>query len=138
MESTRHIHRALQMLAGAKSAADPSRTVLRGVALNPGTPLEALAPLISEIDMVVLLAINPGWSGQKLTPEFCERILRVKRMLHEAEQSDVLLAVDGGVTRENISMVSGVGADLVVTGSAVFDGKAVAENARYMLDAVRK
>jgi len=137
IESTRHIHRAIQLLAGLKNVNDPSRGVLRGVALNPGTPLETLSPLLSEIDMVVLLAINPGWSGQKLTPAFCERILRVKRMLHEAERPDVLLCVDGGVTRENISMISGVGADIIVTGSAVFDGKAVAQNARFMLEAVR-
>jgi ribulose-phosphate 3-epimerase len=137
VESTRHIHRAVQQLAGLRSVNDPSRGLLRGVALNPGTPLEALAPLLSEIEMVVLLAINPGWSGQKLTPAFCERILRVKRMLHEAERQEVLIAVDGGVTRENVSMISGVGADIVVTGSAVFDGKAVAENARFMLEAVR-
>jgi len=58
-------------------------------------------------------------------------------MLHEAERRDVLVTVDGGVTRENVSMVAGLGADIVVTGSAVFDGKAVAENARFMLEAVK-
>ncbi len=137
VESTRHIHRAVQQLAGLKNANDPSRGLLRGIALNPGTPLETLGPLLSEIDMVVLLAINPGWSGQKLTPALCQRVLGVKRMLHEAGRPEVLIAVDGGVTRENVGMVSGLGADIIVTGSAVFDGKAVAENARFMLEAVK-
>ncbi len=138
VESTRHIHRAVQQLAGLKNVNDPSRGLIRGVALNPGTPVDALSPLLSEIEMVVLLAINPGWSGQKLAPAFCERILAVKRMLHEAERQEVLIAVDGGATRENISMISGVGADIIVTGSAVFDGKAAAKNARFMLEAVRR
>ncbi len=138
VESTRHIHRAVQQLAGAKNVNDPSRGVLRGVALNPGTPIETLAPLLSEIEMVVLLAINPGWSGQKLAPEFCERVLSLRRLLHEAERPDILVTVDGGVTRENIAMVNGFGADIIVTGSAVFDGKAVAENARFMLEALKR
>jgi len=137
VESTRHVHRAVQQLAGVKNVNDASRGIIRGVALNPGTPLEALEPLLSEIDMVVLLAVNPGWSGQKLTPPFCNRILKVKRMLHEAERREVLVSVDGGVTRENVAMIAGLGADIVVTGSAVFDGKAVAENARFMLQAVK-
>jgi len=137
VESTRHIHRAVQQLGGMKNVNDASRGVLRAVALNPGTPLETLVPLLPEIEMVVLLAINPGWSGQKLRPDFCERVLSLKRMLHEAERPEVLVTVDGGVTRDNIGMVSGFGADLIVTGSAVFDGKAVAENARFMLEAVR-
>lgn len=138
VESTRHIHRAVQQLAGVKTANDLSRAVLRGIALNPGTPLEVLTPLVPEIEMVVLLAINPGWSGQKLTPAFQSRVSGVRRLLNEAGRPEVLVTIDGGVTRENIALVSGFGADIVVTGSAVFDGKAVAENARFMLEAVRK
>jgi len=61
VESTRHIHRAVQQLAGMKNVNEPDRGILRGVALNPGTPLDTLEPLLSEIDIVVLLAINPGW-----------------------------------------------------------------------------
>ncbi len=138
VESTRHIHRAVQQLAALNNVNDRSRGLLRGVALNPGTPVETLAPLLSEIEMVVLLAINPGWSGQKLAPSLCDRVLRVKEMLHEAERPEVLVTVDGGVTRDNVGMVSGLGADIIVTGSAVFDGKAVAENARFMLEAVKR
>jgi len=138
VESTRHIHRAVQQLAALNNANDPSRGLLRGVALNPGTPLETVVPLLPEIEMVVLLAINPGWSGQKLAPEFCERLLGLRRLLHEGERPDILVTVDGGVTRENIAMVNGFGADIIVTGSAVFDGKAVAENARFMLEALKR
>ncbi|RPI27540.1 MAG: ribulose-phosphate 3-epimerase [Acidobacteria bacterium] len=137
-ESTHHVHRAVQQLSNLKNANDPERGLVRGVALNPGTPLDALEPLLSEIDMVVLLAINPGWSGQKLTAWFCDRVVKAKRMLEEADRSEVLVTIDGGVTRDNIRMVSGLGADIIVTGSAVFDGKDVAENARFMLDAVRQ
>jgi ribulose-phosphate 3-epimerase len=137
-ESTHHVHRAVQQLSNLKNTNDPDRGLVRGIALNPGTPLDALEPLLSEIDLVVLLAINPGWSGQKLTPWFCDRVVKAKRMLEQAGRPEVLVAIDGGVNRENIRMVGGLGADIIVTGSAVFDGKAAAENARFMLDAVRK
>jgi len=85
---------------------------------------------------VHLLAINPGWGGQKFLPATIGRIARARRLLERAGHR-ILLGVDGGVTRDNIGMLAGTGVDVVVTGSAVFDGKAPAENARAMLAALR-
>jgi len=138
VESTHHVHRAVQQLGSVKNVNDPARGLVRGLALNPGTPLEAVNPLLDEIDMVVLLAVNPGWAGQKLTPWFCDRVVKARQMLDDAGKPEILIMIDGGITRDNIQTVSRLGADIIVTGSAVFDGKAAGENARFMLNAVRE
>jgi len=135
-ESCTHIHRVLQRLGTMENANDPARGIVRGVALNPGTPIAVLEPLLDELDLVHLLAINPGWGGQKFLPATIGRIARARRLLERAGHR-ILLGVDGGVTRDNIGMLAGTGVDVVVTGSAVFDGKAPAENARAMLAALR-
>ena len=86
--------------------------------------------------MLFRSAINPGWGGQKFLPATMGRIADVRRLLVRAGRR-ILLGVDGGITRENVGTLAGSGVDLVVTGSAVFDGKAPAENARTMLAALR-
>jgi ribulose-phosphate 3-epimerase len=137
VESAVHIHRVLQRLGGMEHAAGPGRGVVRGLALNPGTPLAWLsAPLLDELEMVVLLGIDPGWSGQKFAPTTYARVARVKEMIAAAGK-DVLVCVDGGITRDNIAEAAAAGADIVVTGSAVFDGRAAAANVGFMLAAMR-
>jgi ribulose-phosphate 3-epimerase len=135
--SCRHIHRVLQRLGEMTSVNQPGRGILRGLALDPGVPLEAVAPLVDEVEMIVLLAINPGWSGQKFIPATGERLSGLKRMVRDTRK-DILLGVDGGITRNNVAEVARMGADLIVTGSAVFDGKTPRENAAFMLEAVRE
>jgi ribulose-phosphate 3-epimerase len=116
-----HPHRVLQVLGSMKHRDRPERTVARGVALNPGLPVDALDPLLDDADMVLLVAINPGWGGQAFIPATLGRIEAVRRKI-AASGRDILLAVDGGITRANVGQLAGRGADLVVTGSAVFDG----------------
>jgi ribulose-phosphate 3-epimerase len=135
-ESQTHIHRVLQKLGQMSNANDPARGLVRGVALNPGTPLAVIKPLIDELELVMLLGINPGWGGQSFIPSTFARIGKVKGMIAEAER-DILLCVDGGVTRDNITDMATAGVDIVVTGSAVFDGKNPVENAAFMLDNLR-
>lgn len=137
VESCRHIHRVLQKLGEITHANDPDRGILRGIALNPGTPLEVINPLIDELEMVFLLAVNPGWSGQKFIPSTKQRLERLKQMIGEAKK-DILVGVDGGITRENIADVARMDVDIIVTGSAVFDGKTPLENARFMISAVNE
>ncbi|MGD0019462.1 MAG: ribulose-phosphate 3-epimerase [Candidatus Limnocylindrales bacterium] len=136
VESTRHPHRVLQVLGKAENANDPTRGIIRGVALNPGTPVTAIEPLLDELEYVLILAVNPGWGGQKFI-ESTERRLAEAKALIERSGRPIMLGADGGVTRENIARVAAMGPNLIVTGSAVFDAKAPAENARYMLDQVR-
>ena len=135
VESCRHIHRVLQKLGEFTNANDSNRGILRGIALNPGTPLEVITPLIDELEMVFLLAVNPGFSGQKFIPSTQGRLSRLQQMLSEAKK-DILIGVDGGITRDNIADVTRMDVDIIVTGSAVFDGKTPLENARFMIDAV--
>jgi ribulose-phosphate 3-epimerase len=135
VESCRHIHRVLQKLGEFTNANDSNRGILRGIALNPGTPLEVITPLIDELEMIFLLAVNPGFSGQKFIPSTQGRLSRIRTMLSDAKK-DILVGVDGGITRDNIADVTRMDVDIIVTGSAVFDGKTPLENARFMIDAV--
>ena len=134
-EACAQVHRVLQKLGQLTNANDSARGIIRGVALNPSTPLEVLDPLLEEIEMVSLLAVNPGWGGQKYIPATNGRIARVRRMVADSGK-DIILCVDGGITKDNITAVAATGADLIVAGSAIFDGKTPEANARFMLEAV--
>jgi ribulose-phosphate 3-epimerase len=136
-EAGEHVHRVLQLIRSMTNKNDPGRGIVCGVALNPGTPLETLEPLLDEVDLILILGVNPGWSGQELIPATFARIARVKQMISKAGR-EILLAVDGGITRKNIAEVAATDVDIVVTGSAVFDGKAAEENATFMLNAVQE
>lgn len=135
VESCTHVHRVLQTMGKLSSRNAPEHRLLRGVAINPGTPVEALAPLLDEVDVVLVLAVNPGWGGQRFIPSTRQRLASVKEMIGQAKR-DILVGVDGGIDRSNIAEVAGLGPHIIVTGSAVFDGKDPAANARFMLKAV--
>jgi len=85
----------------------------------------------------LLLAVNPGWGGQKFIASTIGRVEKAKRMTADSGR-EILLGVDGGITRDNIADVAALGVDMIVTGSAVFDGEAAEENAKFMLEAARK
>jgi ribulose-phosphate 3-epimerase len=126
LESTRHPHRVLQALSGSG--------VVRGIALNPGTPVQSIEPLMDDVDLVLLLAINPGWSGQKFIAGTARRVQAARELIDGRE---VVLGVDGGVTKANIADVAALGPDLVVSGSAIFDGISAQDSLRYMAGALR-
>jgi ribulose-phosphate 3-epimerase len=131
VESCVHVHRVLQQLGTMKNANEAGRGLVRGIALNPGTPLETIAPLVDEIDLILLLAINPGWSGQSFLPSTLTRLARARQIVADSGRP-ILVGVDGGITRANIGRLAGTGVDLVVTGSAIFDGHSPAANAAAM------
>jgi len=135
-ESSTHIHRVLQKLGGMENANDPSRGLIRGVALNPGTPLVVLDPLVEEVELIMLLGINPGWGGQSFISSTFSRIAEVKEMI-AARGKKILVCVDGGITKENIADMAEGGVDVEVTGRNVIDGKDPIGNARFMLDSLR-
>jgi ribulose-phosphate 3-epimerase len=125
VESTRHPHRVLRSLSGSG--------VVRGAALNPGTSLSVVDPLLDELELLLLLAVDPGWGGQSFLPSTERRIAQARALVDGRE---IVVAVDGGITKANAAHVASLGVDLIVTGSAVFDGVAPADNARAMLEAV--
>lgn len=126
VESTRHPHRVLQVLGSS---------VTRGIALNPGTPVSAIEPLLDDVELVLILAVNPGWGGQKFAPG-TERRLMAARELIERSGRRVTLAVDGGITRDNAGAIAAMGVDMIVAGSAVFDGGDAAANLGQLLAGV--
>lgn len=131
-EAGPHVHRVLQSMGGCANANDPVRGLVRGLALNPGTPVGVTEPLLDEIDLLLLLAVNPGWGGQSFIESTRRKIARAREMIR-ASGRPILLAVDGGVTLRNFEGIAATGVDVIVTGSAVFDGKAAEQNAGAML-----
>jgi ribulose-phosphate 3-epimerase len=129
VESTRHPHRVLQALGSMKTRTGGS--VARGIALNPGTPTSSVEPLLGLVELVLVLAVNPGWSGQRFLPETEGRLATVREMVGRTGRS-VMVGVDGGVTRDNVGAVAAMGVGLLVTGSAVFDGGDAAANLRQV------
>ncbi len=103
VESAVHIHRVLQHMGSMEHPAGAERGIVRGLALNPGTPLEWLTDtLLEEVDLVSVLGVDPGWGGQKMAPATLSRVKRVKERI-AALDHDILLCVDGGITRDNAS-----------------------------------
>lgn len=125
LEATRHPHRVLKALAGS---------LVRGVALNPGTPVAALEPLLDELELVLVLAVDPGWPGQRFSPATTDRVAQARELIADRP---IAVAVDGGITRENAGRVASLSPDLVVAGSAVFDGGDPVENARTLVAELR-
>jgi ribulose-phosphate 3-epimerase len=97
--------------------------------------VDAIDPFLDEIELVMLVAINPGWGGQAFIPATLGRIEAVRARIASAGR-DILVAVDGGITRRNVGQFAGRGVDLVITGSAVFDGDLTA-NVDEMTRALR-
>jgi ribulose-phosphate 3-epimerase len=135
VESTRHPHRVLQAIGALTAAGAHADPIKRGIAINPGTPVTAIEPLLEEADLVLVLAVNPGWGGQRFAPG-TERRLESARSLIQASGREVILAVDGGVTRQNVAAIAAMGVDLIVAGSAVFDGGDPGANLRQMREAL--
>lgn len=126
-ESTAHIHQVFEAMRGAD--------VVRGLALNPGTPVAAAEPVLDDIDLILLLAVNPN-GGKQFIPSTWQRI-RQAQALNARADHDILLAVDGGVTMENAGAVAAAGADIVVAGSAIFKTGGPAAGARTMLERIQ-
>ncbi len=120
VEACTHLHRTVQQIKehGAKA----------GVTLNPATPLATLEEILPDVDLVLIMSVNPGFGGQKYIPQSTDKIRRLRRML-DAIGSDAYLEVDGGVKASNVGVVVEAGADVIVAGSAIFKGEhSVAEN----------
>lgn len=123
-EACTHLDRTVQKIK--------EREILAGVALNPATPLSALEYILSELDMVLVMTVNPGFGGQKLIPYAVDKIRDLRAMLDRRNLKTDIEA-DGGVTLDNVGCVLEAGANIIVAGSAVFSGDAK-ENVRSFLN----
>lgn len=126
-EATRHLHRTMTEMTELAGPPGPGRSFLRGVAINPGTPVYAVEPVLGLADLILVLAVSPGWSGQPPAPGTAQRV-RAVRELARRSGADVLVGVDGGVTIANAAEMASWGIDVIVSGSAVFDRTDPARN----------
>jgi ribulose-phosphate 3-epimerase len=110
-EATPHVHRALDRIREAGA--------LSGLALNPGTPLIHAIELLPVLDLVLIMSINPGFGGQAFKPEAFDRLRRMRAAIDECGRK-VVLEVDGGINAETLDDAIAAGADLLVSGSAIF------------------
>lgn len=126
-EGLAHLHRALALL-DVDVAGHPGRRVLRAVALNPATPVDVIVPVLHAIDMVTLLAVDPGWSGGAPDAALGRKVERLRQLATEAGV-DPLIVIDGGITEATIGAAAHFQPDVIVSGSAVFKaGASIADN----------
>jgi ribulose-phosphate 3-epimerase len=120
-EACHHLHRTIQAIKGLG--------VKAGVALNPATPLSAVEWVLGDVDLVLVMSVNPGFGGQTFISSAIPKIRDLKSLVR-SKNSDVLIAVDGGVNQDTIRSVSEAGADAFVAGSAIFGTSDYAEAIR--------
>lgn len=121
VETCPHLHRTVQQIHELGLRA--------GATLNPATPLASLEQIASEVEMILIMSVNPGFGGQAFIPFSLERIRRLRRMLAEQGRVQVLIQVDGGIDVVTAPAVVEAGADILVAGTAVFRGESgIVEN----------
>lgn len=99
--------------------------VMAGVAINPATPIEVLRHVLEQVDMVLVMTVNPGYGGQKMIPYTLQKVTELRRILGE-QGIKLDIEVDGGITLDNVDQALIAGANIIVAGSAVFSGDAEA------------
>lgn len=110
-EASTHLHRTIQAIKNEGMKA--------GVALNPHTPVHVLEDIIKEIDLLLIMSVNPGFGGQKFIQHTYEKIVQAAELI-DKKNAEVLIEVDGGVGPGNAAQLSQLGADVLVAGNAVF------------------
>lgn len=118
-EADHHIDRTINYIK--------SFNVKAGLALNPATPVELIKNVLPNLDMVLIMSVNPGFGGQKYISYCSEKIKQVKE-LSDKYNKDLLIQVDGGITKDNIKEAVSMGANVIVAGSSVFKNGAIKEN----------
>ena len=128
-EACVHLHRTLEVIQhhGCKP----------GVVINPATPVETLTEVLDMVNVVLVMSVNPGFGGQKFIPGAVHKIAKLAKIRRE-RKLNFRIEVDGGVSLETVAEVVRAGAELLVAGSAVFDGHDIAANARKLLKAAQE
>ncbi len=131
VETCPHLYRTIQEIRGLG--------VRSGVVLNPATPLLSLQEILSEVDFVLIMSVEPGFGGQEFISSSLDKIARLRRVLDERGLDQVLIAVDGGIHAQTAGPVAEAGATVLVAGSAIFNDRAsVADNLRELRAAIGK
>lgn len=121
-EASQHIHRVIQKIKNNQCQA--------GVALNPATSLSEIEYVLPELELILIMSVNPGFGGQEFIPEIYDKITRLSQLI-DNRNLDVKIAVDGGINLDNLKRVVEAGTDIIIAGSAIFKaddpGQSVAE-----------
>jgi ribulose-phosphate 3-epimerase len=128
VEALPHVHRALGHLR--------ERGVKAGVALNPATPLASVEEILTDVDYVVVMSVNPGFGGQRFIPGSLDKVRRLRELVRRRGLSTPI-EVDGGVDESNVKALVEAGADMLVAGTAVFGKGDPESSARRLLEAAR-
>ena len=111
VEAAQHLHRTLAEIK--------ERGVKAGVSLNPATPLLHVEPILKDVDLLLVMSVDPGFGGQKFIESILPKIEQARKMV-DAVSPHIAIEVDGGITLDNIGLVAEAGADIIVSGAAVF------------------
>lgn len=120
-EATGHLHRTIQEIK--------SYGVKAGVSLNPATPIDLLQYVIKDIDLILIMSVNPGFGGQSFIPAMIDKI-KDTRALIDKHNPDIILQVDGGIKLDNVQEIVKAGTDLIVAGSDIFGASDIVERTR--------
>ena len=120
-EATIHLHRTIQEIK--------SYGIKAGVALNPSTPLESIEYVLDDIDMVLIMTVNPGFGGQKFIKSM-ERKIKNLRTIIDERKLNTLIEVDGGIKLDNAKEIVGYGVDIIVVGSGIFEAEDIVERTK--------
>jgi len=126
-EASAHVHRTIQLIK--------SHGCQAGLVLNPATPVEVLDYVLDDLDLVLLMSVNPGFGGQSFIPSALDKLKRVRERIARSGRT-IRLEIDGGVKPENIGEIAAAGADTFVAGSAIFSQPDYAQVIRRMREAV--
>ncbi len=127
-ESTHHLHRAIQMIK--------KEGIKAGVALNPATPVSIVEDILCDLDLVLIMSVNPGFGGQKFIEGSINKIMKLKELIN-LYGLKTLIQVDGGVNLDNINEIVSAGVDVVVAGSAIYNSKDIKETIRMMKESTK-
>ncbi len=128
-EATKHLHRTVQQIKNHGMRA--------GVSINPHTPVQNLKYIINDVDLVLIMSVNPGFGGQKFIDKTFDKVRELKELIMSSN-SDALIEVDGGVCHDNAGKLVELGADVLVAGSAVFGADVPSQSIKTFMEVMNE